>query len=84
MRIEDLVLRHIAAAQGHGMILGACYIADSINELQRFKENNLIPHLNIWVLTHPDLKQVPRIKLLMSFLTKALRAKEALISGTSI
>jgi DNA-binding transcriptional LysR family regulator len=84
MRIEDLVLRHIAAAHGHGMILGACYIADSIKELQRLEDNTLIPHLNVWVLTHPDLKQVPRIKLLMAFLTKALRDKEMLINGSSI
>jgi len=84
MRIEDLVLRHYAAKHGHGMTLGACYIADSIKELQRIEANNLVPNQNIWVLTHPDLKQVPRIKLLMAFLTKALRAKEKLISGTSI
>ena len=82
IRIEDLVLRHHAAAQGQGMILGACYIADSMVNLQRIDNKKTFPHQDIWVLTHPDLKQVPRIKLLMTFLTKALRAKEKLINGT--
>lgn len=84
MRIEDLVLRHYAAAQGQGMTMGACYIAESISGLQRIDENILFPHQDIWVLTHPDLRDVPRIKLLMTFLTQSLRAKEPLISGTCI
>ena len=83
MRIEDLVLRHYAAAQGYGITLGACYIADSIKELHRIDKTQVIPHQDIWVLTHPDLKQIPRIKLLMTFLTATLRAKKALITGTT-
>lgn len=81
MRIEDLVLRHYAAAQGQGMIMGACYIAESIDGLQRIEPNRVFPHQDIWVLTHPDLRNVPRIKRLMEFLTQALRAKEKLITG---
>jgi DNA-binding transcriptional LysR family regulator len=84
LRIEDLVLRHYAAADGQGMILGACYIADSMPKLQRIDHDITMPHQNIWVLTHPDLKQIPRIKVLMKFLTSTLRAKEKFISGNAI
>lgn len=84
MRIEDLVLRHYAAAQGQGMTMGACYIADSIKGLRRIDKNMVFPHQDIWVLTHPDLRNVPRIKLLMTFLTNSLRMKEKLISGKAV
>jgi DNA-binding transcriptional LysR family regulator len=81
MRIEDLVLRHYAAAQGFGMTMGACYIADSVSELQRIDENIVFPHQDIWILTHPDLRDVPRVKLLMAFLSNTLRSKQKLITG---
>ncbi|MBE0368731.1 LysR family transcriptional regulator [Pseudoalteromonas aurantia] len=78
--IEDLVLRHYAALKGQGMILGACYIADTLG-LKRLNTQSLMIHQDIWVLTHPDLKDVPRIRALMRFLTHAIRQKKPLIFG---
>lgn len=81
LKVEDLVLRHYAAAQGHGMIMGACYIADNMNELTRINQDYTFPHQDIWVLTHPDLRHVPRIKALVAYLVKVLRDKHTLIRG---
>lgn len=36
---------------------------------------------NIWLLTHPDLYDQPKVKVLMQFLTNALMAKRALVEG---
>ena len=84
LKVEDLVLRHYAAAQNYGMIMGACYIADSMSELVRIDQDNIFPYQDIWVLTHPDLKKVPRIKTLMVYLVQALREKRQLICGETI
>lgn len=74
--IDDLVLRHKAAAQGHGLVLGACYIADTMSELIPLNDTRLM-HQEIWVLTHQRLSQTPRIKCLMQYLLHAIRAKQA-------
>ncbi|GEA13657.1 LysR family transcriptional regulator [Alteromonas sp. KUL49] len=73
--LDDLVLRHKAAAQGHGLILGACYIADTMSELTALNDTRLV-HQEIWVLTHQRLSQTPRIKCLMQYLLHAIRAKQ--------
>lgn len=76
--IDDLVLRHKAAAMGHGLVLGACYIADTMPQLVPLNDTRMI-HQEIWVLTHQRLSQTPRIKCLMQYLLHAIRAKQALV-----
>lgn len=81
LKLDDLVLRHYAGAQGLGLIRGACYIADQLPGLRRILSAPPQPFQDIWVLTHPDLRDIPRVKLLMRFLMDALKAKKALITG---
>ena len=81
LKIDDLVLRHHAAAAGKGLIRGACYIAQTFSQLVRVDNHQAFPFQDLWILTHPDLRQVGRIKLLMSFLTDKLKEQEALITG---
>lgn len=73
-QVEDLVTRHTMAAKGLGMIRGACYIAAHYKELipvaDEFK-----PFQDLWVLTHPELRNSARIKTLMQFLLESLRAR---------
>ena len=79
---DDITLRHNAVINGHGMIRGACYMSDPAPELIRLPGSPPpTPAADFWVLTHPDLKNTPRIKLLMRFLTAALLDKQALIEG---
>lgn len=81
LKIDDLILRHLAAAKGFGMIRGAAYIAEQIEGLVPLNAEPAMPFQNIWVLTHPDLKNVPRISLLTEYLAEQLRAKKNLITG---
>ncbi|MCL1037877.1 LysR family transcriptional regulator [Shewanella submarina] len=84
LKIDDLVLRHHAAAAGKGLIRGACYIANAFPELVRVDNNRPFPFQELWILTHPDLRHVARIKLLMNFLTDKLREREALVTGLQL
>jgi len=80
LRIDDLVLRHQAASRGYGMIRGASYIAKSFSDLIPINSSETGAHQDIWILTHPELIKIPRIKHLMSCLKNTLRLKKSLIS----
>ncbi|MEO0575011.1 MAG: LysR family transcriptional regulator [Pseudomonadota bacterium] len=81
MHIDDLVVLQRAAAAGHGMIRTACFMADPDPQLMRLPDSAPELHRDLWVLTHPDLKQTPRIRLLMDHLIAALQARKSLITG---
>ncbi|NVJ61482.1 MAG: LysR family transcriptional regulator [Gammaproteobacteria bacterium] len=81
LRIDDLILRHQAAANGYGMIRGACYIANEFDGLETIDNSPPIPLQDIWVLTHPRLINIPRIKTLIGYLTNVLKTKQSLIVG---
>lgn len=81
MHIDDLMVLQRAAAAGHGMIRTACFMADPDPQLMRLPGSAPELHRELWVLTHPDLKQTPRIRLLMDHLIDALQKKRALITG---
>jgi DNA-binding transcriptional LysR family regulator len=68
-RTDDLVAMGCIASNAHGLAI----LPDDLNQpglvrlftFEPAKENQL------WILTHPDLKKVERIKLVMIFLTDA-------------
>ena len=77
--IDDIDMLHEAAARGQGMIRGACYIAESDERLIRIPGSKVEPWEDLWVLTHPDLRDAPRIKAVMGLVTEALMRSRALI-----
>ncbi|MGB5724991.1 MAG: LysR family transcriptional regulator, partial [Parasphingorhabdus sp.] len=79
---DDVGFHYQAAIAGHGMIRNACYICDPDPRLIRLPNAPTpIPVADFWVLTHPDLRETPRIKLLMRFLVSALKSRRDLIEG---
>ena len=81
--LDDLVLRHQLAAESGGLVRGACYIADQMPQLRRIGDGTPYPFQDIWLLTHEDLRAVPRIRLLMDYLADCLQRKRDLIEGRS-
>lgn len=73
-QVEDLVTRHTMAAKGLGIVRGACYIAEHYPELEPVIDE-FTPFQDLWVLTHPELRDTPRIKTVMQFLLRVLRKK---------
>lgn len=78
---DDLVWLLRAARAGEGMINTACYMADDDPDLMRLPGATVVEAQDLWVLTHPDLKDAPRIQHLMRHLADALEAKRDLIQG---
>jgi DNA-binding transcriptional LysR family regulator len=81
LRMDDIEARHLATIAGHGMSRGACYMGDPEPLLVRLPGAPTIEGIDIWVLTHPDLKNTPRIQALMQHIITALVAKREIITG---
>jgi len=81
IRSDDLMWLMHAAKAGRAMINTACYMADQEPDLIRLSAADLVTGTDLWVLTHPDLREAPRIKALMSAMTTAMLEKRDLIQG---
>ncbi len=79
--IDDITARHRALVKGLGLSRGACFMADPEEVLTRLDARAPDPIQDIWVLTHPDLRNTRRIRLLMDFIGQAMVSKKALVLG---
>ncbi len=80
-RTQGYHARHLALLAGLGMARGACFMADQEPSLRRLDNASVTSSLDLWVLTHPDLRNSPRVQAVMHFLYDILQDKRALITG---
>lgn len=69
------------ARSGRGMTLLACYMGDTDPLLVRVPGLEPIPDMQIWVLTHGDVRGNPRIRVLMEWLYRAFEDCRPIIEG---
>jgi DNA-binding transcriptional LysR family regulator len=70
-----------AVAEGMGFTMMPCYLGDADNRLVRVS-NVLEPlTLELWILTHPDLRHTTRVKALMAYLFDELKKEVDLFEG---
>lgn len=74
-RVDTMFGMLAAARNGLGRAVLPCYLADAEPALERIGEP--IPELatDLWLLTHPDLRRVARIRAFMAFVAEALQAE---------
>jgi DNA-binding transcriptional LysR family regulator len=72
IRVTSLVAMVDAVASGFGVSWLLCPLGDALPELVRLREPPPELDTQIWVLTHPDLKRVARVKALTDFLFERL------------
>jgi len=68
----------VRAGMGVGMLL--TLIADADSQLVRIAEPEAQLDTDVWILTHADLKHVPRIRLFTDFMDERLRAHDAIVT----
>lgn len=73
-----------AAAEGMGFTLLPCYLADTDGRLVRIGDPIESMTIELWVLTHPDLRHTARVKALLAFLYDELKKDEDLFAGERI
>lgn len=79
--IDDIVSRYIAVSNGLGLGRLACFMGDSNPHLIRITEADPIQPYDLWILTHPDLRETPKVRALMRWLSDALKPKRASLVG---
>ncbi|MEW8561519.1 MAG: LysR family transcriptional regulator [Candidatus Thiodiazotropha sp.] len=72
MRTNDVLAT--AAAIRHGLGVGRLptFVGDALPELKRFDDTPGLPRRALWLLTHPDLRRVNRVRVFNTFLAEKL------------
>ena len=69
----------VRAGMGVGRL--PCFLGDPDPDLVRVPGLEPTRYLDIWVLTHPDLKNVARIRAFLRFAADAFKARSSLYLG---
>ncbi|MBB3230216.1 LysR family transcriptional regulator [Halomonas stenophila] len=83
-RVDTLLGMFAAVREGLGQAVLPCYLADAEPALERLGAP--IPELvtGLWLLTHPDLRRVARVRAFMEHLAGALETRAARLAGTGV
>lgn len=73
-----------AAAEGLGFTFMPCYLGDAHDRLVRVTDPLEPLSIELWILTHPDLRHTARVKALMAYLYEALTKDEDLFEGRRV
>lgn len=79
MTVDSLVGMVHAVEHGVGAAMLLCPLADARPGLVRLAEPDPALNTQIWILTHPDLRQVARVRAFSQFMYEALRADPRLV-----
>lgn len=80
-KFDDMIAVLGAVKAQMGIARMPCFIGDSDPELQRVENIPLADYSDIWILTHPDLKNVKRYRKFMQFVGQELEKKQPLFLG---
>ncbi|AXS42376.1 LysR family transcriptional regulator [Breoghania sp. L-A4] len=79
---DDMITLHAATRAGLGIGRMPCYLGDPDPALVRVPGFEPSRYFDIWILTHPDLKHVERIRRFMRFTADAFKANAGLYLGS--
>lgn len=79
--IDDIISRHQAVSEGLGLGRLACFMADPDPRLIRISPADPMQLYELWILTHPDLRETPKVRALMGWLGDVLKPKKSILVG---
>jgi DNA-binding transcriptional LysR family regulator len=80
-RFYDTQLQLQAAKQGLGLAMLPCFVGDREADLVRVPPGNLQSYRDVWILSHPDLRETARLRVFREFIIKAILKHRSLIEG---
>jgi DNA-binding transcriptional LysR family regulator len=80
-RTNSIISAHAAARAGIGLAALPCVLADCDPELVRATSLPEDFMLDLWLLTHEDLRNTARIRIFLDFMAAALAANADLLEG---
>ncbi len=80
-KLNDVMLQAEAARCGLGLTVLPCFFGDSVEGLRRIP--NCEPYLSydLWMLTHPDLRDAARMRTFRAFAVDVINRKRAMLAG---
>ena len=81
LRFSGLLMVRAACLQGLGLALLPCFLGDAEPGLVRLGEPLAECDSELWLLSHPELRETVRVKAARQWLLKALSAQGALLAG---
>ncbi|MEX3011015.1 LysR family transcriptional regulator [Hoeflea sp. TYP-13] len=82
LAVDDMAAAIGAVRAGIGATRMPCFLGDSDPQLTRLAGLSTFSYPSVWVLTHTDLRRVPRIEMFMQFVSAQLRTQQALFDGS--
>ncbi len=79
MRVDSLVGMVHAVAHGVGAAMLLCPLADGRPDFVRIAEPQAALDTQLWILTHPDLRQVARVRAFSQYMFDALSGDDRLV-----
>lgn len=81
--VSDLHTQLAATQNGLGASILHCYIGDQDPGLQRLALKHTEHYGELWILTHGDIRNTPRVRAFTDFITDAIHAHTSLLEGTN-
>lgn len=78
---DDMITMHAAVRAGMGIGRLPCFLGDPDPELMRLPGVEPTRYFDIWILTHPDLKNVARIRTFLRFAADSFKENAGLYLG---
>ncbi len=79
--IESAALQHASCKEGMGISLLPCFVGDKDPDLIRVPPYVAENRIDLWILSHPDMRKNPKIKTFVRFMTERILEKRPLIEG---
>ncbi len=81
-RVDDMQTMRSMARYGLGVVVLPCYMADLDPGLRRIISEPMTENApDLWVLSHPDVRRVARVRLFTDFIAKVIQADRDLFEG---
>ena len=80
-RMPDVVMQLRAANNGMGIAVLPCFVGDAQSDLLRVPPTEPYAGFDIWILSHPDLRETARLRAFREFLGKTIAKHTDLFEG---
>lgn len=81
LRFSGLLAVRAACGQGLGLAVLPCFLGDTDPALARLGEPLPACDSELWLLSHPELRETARVKAVRAWLFKALQTRAPLLAG---
>jgi DNA-binding transcriptional LysR family regulator len=79
--VDDINAQVAAVKSGVGLAILPCFLGDREKGIARIYDRPSLPALNAWVLAHPDMRNVERIRAFMRFSAQCFERNVDLVRG---